>query len=81
MLFDGERFYMQEPKLVKAVDTMGAGDSFITSFIVEYMSRMKKGIWGKETVIKESLKIAAEFSSSQCLVDGSFGFGKIYETI
>lgn len=81
LLFDGEKFYMQEPKLVKAVDTMGAGDSFITSFIIEYMSRNKKGIGGKETVIKESLKIASEFSSSQCLLDGSFGFGKIYGTI
>ncbi len=81
LLFDGERFYMQEPKLVKAVDTMGAGDSFITSFIIQYLSRMKKGHEGKEETIKKSLQTAADFASNQCLVDGSFGFGKKYETV
>ena len=38
--FDGKRFYYQEPVLLKDVtDTMGAGDSFITSFLVEEMEQ------------------------------------------
>lgn len=78
LLFDGSGFYAQEPKLVKAIDTMGAGDSFITCFMVNYLSRTREGNPDKETVIKESLKEAANFSSRQCLVEGSFGFGKVY---
>ena len=78
LLYDGETFYLQEPDLVKAVDTMGAGDSFITCFMVHYLNGLKSGKAGKQTIIKESLKKAAAFSSQQCLVDGSFGFGKVY---
>ncbi|PKG21976.1 fructoselysine 6-kinase [Niallia nealsonii] len=78
LLYDGSTFYLQEPKLVKAIDTMGAGDSFITCFMVNYLRGLETGKAGKQTIIKESLEKAAEFSSQQCLVDGSFGFGKIY---
>lgn len=78
-LFDGIRFYRQEPKLVKAIDTMAAGDSFITCLIVNYFKKTKEDNLDKETAIKESLEAAAEFSSRQCLIDGSFGFGKKYE--
>ena len=42
--FDGKRFYYQEPVLLKDVtDTMGAGDSFITSFLVEEMEQKMVG--------------------------------------
>jgi fructoselysine 6-kinase len=78
LLFDGSKFYSQEPKLVKAIDTMGAGDSFITCFMVNYIKGIKEGRLEKEEIIKKSLEDAAEFSSKQCLVDGSFGFGKVY---
>ena len=78
LLYDGSAFYLQEPDLVKAIDTMGAGDSFITCFMVHYLNGLKSGKAGKQTIIKESLKKAAAFSSQQCLVDGSFGFGKVY---
>lgn len=78
LLYDGSTFYLQEPKLVKAIDTMGAGDSFITCFMVHYLMGLESGKSGKQTIIKESLEKAADFSSQQCLVDGSFGFGKIY---
>jgi fructoselysine 6-kinase len=79
LLFDGEKFYEQRPILVKVKDTMGAGDSFLTCFIVNYLTRVKEGIYSKEKVIRESLNKAADFSSKQCLVEGSFGFGKIYK--
>ncbi|MBY0099225.1 PfkB family carbohydrate kinase [Mesobacillus maritimus] len=78
LLFDGETFYMQEPDYVKPTDTMGAGDSFITCFIVQYLSKTKHGNTNRAEIIKDSLKEAARFSAEQCLVDGSFGFGKVY---
>ncbi len=79
LLFNGTKFYIQEPKLVKATDTMGAGDSFITSFMVNYLNKLNDGVLDENQIIIESLEKAADFSSKQCLVDGSFGYGKVYE--
>ena len=41
VMVDG-RIYRQSPCLIKAVDTMGAGDSFITRFLVGYCEGMVK---------------------------------------
>ena len=86
--------YKQPPCLVKAKDTMGAGDSFITCFLVSYLDGMKyavdfpdnsemSGITGakeyKDMVIKTSLYKAAVYSSQNCQKDGSFGFGKKFK--
>jgi sugar/nucleoside kinase (ribokinase family) len=79
LLFNGTKFYIQEPRLVKATDTMGAGDSFITSFMVNYLNKLNNGVLDEDQNITDSLAKAADFSSKQCLVDGSFGYGKVYE--
>lgn len=79
LLFNGTKFYIQEPKLVKPIDTMGAGDSFITCFMVNYLNKLKDGVLDEDQIIIDSLAKAADFSSKQCLVDGSFGYGKVYE--
>jgi fructoselysine 6-kinase len=79
LLFNGSKFYVQKPKLVKAIDTMGAGDSFITCFMVNYISQTNEGSLNQDQIITSSLEKAADFSSQQCLVDGSFGYGKVYE--
>lgn len=88
------KLYRQVPCLVKAVDTMGAGDSFIASFLVNYLDGMqhaedfpeKAGTGGittaeeyKDQLIRICLYRAAVFSSEQCQRDGSFGFGAIFE--
>jgi sugar/nucleoside kinase (ribokinase family) len=78
LLYDGNKFYAQEPEFVEAVDTMGAGDSFITAFLVNYISKVKENKLDKETIIKESLNEGAIFSAKTCLVEGSFGYGKKY---
>lgn len=78
LLYDGDKFYAQEPELVEAIDTMGAGDSFITAFLVNYISKVKENKLDKETIIKESLNEGAIFSAKTCLIEGSFGYGKKY---
>lgn len=93
LLADGT-FYEQSPCLVKAKDTMGAGDSFIASFLVHYLEGagdavdFSQGSGSRGTVtaqvykdylIKTSLYRAAVFSAGQCQRDGSFGFGKVVE--
>ena len=79
ILYDGQEYYVQKAVPIKeVVDTMGAGDSLITSFMVAYTDHRKKGITG-ETAIRESLAAAAEFASKVCGMNGAFGYGKKYE--
>ena len=33
-VYDGEKFYFQSSKLVEAIDTLGAGDSFASAFLL-----------------------------------------------
>ena len=92
VMVDGH-FYEQSPCLVEAVDTMGAGDSFITCFLINYVDAMKdardfplasgtKGITTvagyQELAVKSGLYRAAVYSAGNCQKDGSFGFGKVF---
>ena len=65
---DSFDLYQQPPHLVDATDTMGAGDAFLTCFLVHYI---------EGTMISKALSLAAGFAASQCLVSGSFGHGKV----
>ncbi|NBH72284.1 carbohydrate kinase [Clostridiaceae bacterium] len=93
VMADG-KFYEQSACLVKAVDTMGAGDSFIACFLVNYLDGIPqavdfgegsghKGIVDaagyKDLLVRLSLYRAAVFSAQQCRRDGSFGFGREME--
>lgn len=86
------KLYEQSPCLVKAIDTLGAGDSFLCCFLVNYLDGMKnvkdfpetgemKGLTTieayKDTLIKISLYRAAVFSAEECGKYGSFGHGKV----
>lgn len=68
------RYYLQEAKFVKPVDTMGAGDAFLT-FLFLHLKRAKIM---SPALIRDALKKAADFAAQQCLVEGSFGFGIAY---
>lgn len=70
MLLTGDALYRQAPNLVDAVDTMGAGDSFITAFLTSYLSQGER-----PEHIPNSLHRAAVFSSENCMRSGSFGYG------
>ena len=65
---DSFDLYQQPPHLVDATDTMGAGDAFLTCFLVHYI---------EGTMISKALSLAADFAASQCLISGSFGHGKV----
>ncbi|WP_018664870.1 PfkB family carbohydrate kinase [Heyndrickxia acidiproducens] len=75
ILFTGGNTYEQPANYVEATDTMGAGDAFITCFLIHYVQGIKSN-GKKEAVIEKSLQAAADFSAKQCLIDGSFGKGK-----
>lgn len=89
-MVDG-KLYRQSPCLIKAADTMGAGDSFTTRFLVSYCSGMEwardfpegsgeDGLTNTEDyqrrLIQLCLSQAAVFSSDICKQDGAFGHGK-----
>ena len=77
--YDGKEFYVQGIKPVEnMVDTMAAGDSLLTAFLVGYVSRTKAGEDGPD-VIRECLDQAAAFASHTCGLAGSWGHGKKYE--
>lgn len=79
ILYNGKEFYEQPAApLEKVVDTMGAGDSLISSFLIGYTDRIKKGV-EQSGAIRESLEEAAKFASKICGLEGAFGYGTHYE--
>lgn len=80
ILYDGANYYPGIVKQVEAVDTMGAGDSFFTSFTVTLLKQgWKKDMVLTEEMIRKAFETAAEFSANNCLVDGAFGYAKTIE--
>lgn len=75
ILFDGKQWYQQAPEYVAPVDTMGAGDAFITAFLCHYLAQQNVA---DEEAIPASLKQAALFSAKICLKEGAFGYGVRY---
>lgn len=59
VLYDGRNFRVQEPHLVKPVDTLGAGDSFAAAFLVHMASTVLKKECDEETYQRE-VEIALE---------------------
>ncbi len=64
LFYDGSAFCSQGIKPANAVDTMGAGDSFIAGFLTRYEDTGKMG---------EALDYAAERAALSCGVRGGFG--------
>lgn len=76
--YDGTTFYEQGIRPVEnLVDTMAAGDSLLTAFLVEYIDMEKQGKGGPEA-IRACLYDAAGFASHTCGLAGSWGHGKVY---
>lgn len=78
IMYDGERFYTQPAKVVdNVVDTLGAGDAFLTIFMDSYIDGLHNGV-DKQNAIIKALDEAAEFSAKVCQMNGAFGYGTPY---
>lgn len=72
----------QAPRLVHAVDTMGAGDSFAACLLVKIgraLEREGLSCW-KDTsfrrrLLQTALPAAADWSAETCMITGAFGHG------
>jgi sugar/nucleoside kinase (ribokinase family) len=82
LLYDGDLSLYQPPHFVKAVDTLGAGDSFATGFLLHTVEAVKKmpgrmaedgGF--REKIYKTALEKGVSFAAKSCLVKGAFGYG------
>ena len=71
ILFDGQSWYRQTPQPVKPIDTLGAGDGFITGFLVAYVT-------DPAAPIETALEKAAAYAAEICLIQGAFGHGLRY---
>lgn len=70
LAFDGKKYYRQIPKTVDAIDTLGAGDSFTTAFLLALLDGGK---------IETAMEKGAEFAAKTCMVRGAFGYGVPFE--
>ncbi|EHD21724.1 MULTISPECIES: PfkB family carbohydrate kinase [Brenneria] len=69
LLHDGENWFFQASRPITPLDTLGAGDAFITAFLLAF-------IQGRSIVV--SLSAAADFAAAICLKAGAFGCGEHY---
>lgn len=84
---EGQRFYAPErkkyigqAKMIQAVDTMGAGDSFCAAFLSSLLRQgWKKGTDLTDKMVEAALYDGKEYSAKNCLVEGSFGMGLFIE--
>lgn len=78
ILFDGRCWFRQAPQKVKPTDTLGAGDAFISAFLISYVGGKDQPGVQQEVLIENSLEKAASFAAEICQVQGAFGHGLCY---
>lgn len=78
ILFEGESWFREAPQPVTPTDTLGAGDAFISGFLVSYVGGQADKDCRPASLIEISLKKAALFAAEICQVQGAFGHGLGY---
>jgi fructoselysine 6-kinase len=78
ILFDGHASFRAAPQPVTPVDTLGAGDAFISGFLVAYAGQQADDATQRAAAITDALDKAAAFAAEICQVQGAFGHGLRY---
>jgi fructoselysine 6-kinase len=73
ILFDGQSWFRQAPHTVTPTDTLGAGDAFISGFLVSYVGGKADSGLRRDALIESSLERAAAFAAEICQLQGAFG--------
>lgn len=71
------KLYRQPAHKVDAVDTLGAGDAFLTTFLINFLGERIPGELEDRRIFR-CLDKAAEFAASVCMTHGAFGMGEHY---
>lgn len=73
ILYNSKLSIINQPKLIEAVDTMGAGDSFLAAFCKCLLENgYQKGMDIDHKLAELALKEGSEYSLKNCLVKGAF---------
>jgi len=78
ILFDGRRWFRAAPPDVTPTDTLGAGDAFISGFLVAYAGGRSGPGSEPASLIDNALCKAVSFAAETCQVQGAFGHGLRY---
>ncbi len=78
ILFDGRSWFRQAPKAVIPTDTLGAGDAFISAFLISYLGSKDSIRIQQASLIENALGKAVSFAAEICQVSGAFGHGLRY---
>lgn len=72
--YNGQDFVSVAPKPTRVVDTLGAGDAFITATLLSLVANgWKRGIRLPAETIRAAMEKGSEFAAEICQVDGAFG--------
>lgn len=76
--YDGSDYYTFCPQPLKALDTLGAGDSLAAGFLMYYLENFpgqQKGTQSYKAFIEAALAAGGDLAAKTCMVQGAFGFG------
>lgn len=79
LFYDGQDYFHHQAKSIKAIDTCGAGDSFIAAFLIALLKQgYRKNQHLSKMMVDHALEVATNYSGNNCLRQGSFGYGLKY---
>jgi fructoselysine 6-kinase len=78
ILYDGRAWFRRAAHPVMPTDTLGAGDAFISGFLVEYAGRAPGRDPRSAEATERALDKAAAFAAEICRLQGAFGHGLPY---
>jgi len=73
ILFDGQSWFHKTPHTVTPTDTLGAGDAFISAFLIAYVGDKTRPGVQPAMSIESALNKAAVFAADICQLQGAFG--------